>query len=81
VVSDPEVARKISELMLECFYRLDASCAMVKQCCPEEEAQAYAEAVERITAPLVLDVLEPLYERYPELKPPHWDEAADEPSM
>ena len=82
MITDPEAARQVSELMLEAFHRLDHSCEVVKQCCTEEEAAAFRDAIEKVTAPLVLDVLEPLYDTHPELKPAHWDDdAPDEPSM
>lgn len=74
MITDAAVARSISELMLDIFYRIDESIANVKRLCPAEEATAYGKAVGNVAGPIVLDVLEPLYHRHPELKPRNWDE-------
>jgi hypothetical protein len=74
MISNVAMAREISELMLDLFRRVDESVQRVKETCPTEDASAYQEAVGRVACPIVMEVLEPLYERHPELKPPHWDE-------
>jgi len=74
MVSDPNSAREISELMLDIFRRVDESVAVVKQSCSAEEAAAYQKATGRVVGAVVLDILEPLYERHPNLKPHNWDE-------
>lgn len=82
MISDKNTAKQISELMLETFYRLDDSCETVSRLCTPDEAAAYRETVGRVLTPIVLDIMEPLYERHPELKPPHWDEVPpEEPTM
>lgn len=46
----------------------------VKAACPAEEYAAYKKATGKIVSRIVFDLLEPLYERNPGLKPPQWDE-------
>jgi len=74
MISDVAMAREISDLILDLFRRLDESVQRVKETCPTEDAAAYQEAAGRVACPIVFDVLEPLYERHPELKPPNLDE-------
>jgi hypothetical protein len=74
MISNRAIAREISELMLDLFRRVDESVERVKETCPPEDAAAYQEAVGRVACPIVMDVLEPLYERHPALKPSKWDE-------
>lgn len=73
MISNRNIAKQVSELMLDVFRRLDESIAAVKDTCSPEEAAAYQKAVGRVVGPIVMDVLEPLYERNPTLKPPNWD--------
>jgi hypothetical protein len=58
--------------MLDIFRRVDESVAMVRQNSPPNEAAAYSRGVGRVAGAVVMDVLEPLYERNPDLKPPNW---------
>ena len=73
MISNVEVAEQVSELMLDIFRRVDESVFRVKETCPEAEAAAYSKAVGRVAGAVVMDVLEPLYEKNPHLKPPNWD--------
>jgi hypothetical protein len=74
MITNVETARLINELMLDVFYRVDESVRSVKKTCPPEEAAAYQKAVGRVAGAIVMDVLERLYEKHPELKPANWDE-------
>jgi hypothetical protein len=76
MISNVTTARLISELMLDVFYRIDESVSVVRQTCAEDEAVAYSKAIGRLAGSVVMDILEPLYEKNPELKPPHWDTGA-----
>ena len=73
MLSNSDPARRISELMLEIFRRVDESVAVVRESCGEQEAAAYSKAVGKVAGAVVMDVLEPLYEKNPDLKPPNWD--------
>ncbi len=74
MLSDANTARKISDLMLGIFYRIDESVAEIKGICPPDEAAAYQKAAGRVACAVVMDVLEPLYDKHPMLKPNNWDE-------
>ena len=73
MISDSGLAKEISDLMLDIFRRIDESCATVRARCSADEASAYQKAAGRIAAEVVMDVLEPLYEKNPTLKPHNWD--------
>jgi hypothetical protein len=72
MISDPEIAHQISRLMLDLFRQVDESLADVRERCPTDEARAYQSATGKVAGAIVMDVLEPLYLRHPELKPPKW---------
>ena len=74
MISDDKTAKRISELMLDLFQRVDESVAAVRELCPPDEAAAYQKAAGRVACPIVTEVLEPLYQNHPELKPLNWDE-------
>jgi hypothetical protein len=73
MLSNSETAKRVSELMLDIFRRVDESVAMVRESCPEQEAATYSKAVGKVAGAVVMDVLEPLYEKNPNLKPSNWD--------
>ena len=73
MIKNPDVARQISDLMNELFQRLYESTELVKSTCAPEEFAAYNRAVGRVVGPIVMDVMEPLYEENPGLKPANWD--------
>lgn len=74
MISDPQIATQISRLMLDIFRQVDESLALVRERCPPEEVAAYQKATGLVAGPIVMDVLEPLYRRHPELKPGNWGE-------
>jgi hypothetical protein len=73
MLSNSDTAKRVSDLMLEVFRVVDESVAMVRESCSEEEAAEYFHAVGKVAGAVVMDVLEPLYEKNPHLKPPNWD--------
>jgi hypothetical protein len=73
MISDPEIARIVSDLMLELFRRVDESVDQIRERCSAEEASAYQRATAPVAGAIVMNVLEPLYVRHPELKPRNWD--------
>ena len=74
MISNSDVAKQISDLMLDIFRRVDESVATVKTKCPLDEALVYKKAVGRVAGPIVMEVLEPLYAKHPSLKPSNWDD-------
>ena len=74
MISDSETAKYIRELMLEIDRQLEDSMRMVERTCSREEYAAYKKAIGKVVNRIVFDVIEPLYEKHPTLKPPGWDE-------
>lgn len=73
LIEDPNVAKQIADLMQDCTARLDKSVAMVMDECRSEEFQNYRSAVGKVMGEILLEVLNPLYAKHPNLKPPGWD--------
>jgi hypothetical protein len=69
MIEKQEVAAGISQLMVEFLARLDASVAQIKNECSAAEFETYRTAVGKIMGEMVLEVMNPLYQRHPELKP------------
>lgn len=77
MISDGTIAKQISDLMLDVYRRLEESVGTVKKSCPPEEHAAYKRAVGKVVARIVFDVVEPLYEKNPALKPADWDDRSE----
>ena len=69
MINDESVAKQISDLMLEYGARLDASVALVRGRCTEDEFRAYRSAVGEVMGAMLLEIMNPLYARHPALKP------------
>ena len=74
MIKDATIAKQISDLMLDIFSRVHASVTEVKKTCSQEEVAAYLKATAHVVGPIVMDVLEPLYQAHPALKPHNWDD-------
>ena len=70
MIENDEIAKDISRLMLDTSRKLDQSLITVRKDCPQEEFLAYRTAVGRILGTILVEVLNPLFERHPELEPP-----------
>lgn len=73
MISNPYVAERISDLMLDIGDRLNESVAGVMNDCPEDEFAKYRRAVGAIMAEVLLQVLNPIYKEHPSLKPEDFD--------
>jgi hypothetical protein len=69
VISDAAAAKQVSELMLDISSRLNQSVLDVRDTASAEEFAVYRRAVGRIMGEILLEVLNPLYARHPQLKP------------
>jgi hypothetical protein len=69
MITNPNIAKYVSELMLDIHNRLDESVARVNETCSPEEDAIYRRAVGRILGRILLEVLNPLYAAHPSLKP------------
>jgi hypothetical protein len=68
MIKNAEIARQISDLMIEIGGRLDGSVLVVQQRCSPEEFRVYRRAIGQVLGDM-LDILNPLYEEHPSLKP------------
>jgi hypothetical protein len=69
MIESAEVAEQINSLMLEYGQKLDASVQLVKEKCSEEELRTYRKAVGEVMGLILLDIMNPLYAKHPDLKP------------
>ncbi|EID3604458.1 hypothetical protein LBV83_004440 [Salmonella enterica] len=69
MVNDKDTAMLISDLMLRFGKELDESVAVVQSRCDEDEFNVYREAVGFIMGEMLIKIMNPLYEKYPEIKP------------
>lgn len=70
MIKNRAVADEVSKLMLELTARLNESIAKVKDNCDEEDFKIYRRAVGKVMGEILLEVLNPLYEDHPSIKPP-----------
>lgn len=73
MISNADIAKQISELMLDVFRRLDESVTTVQEGCHPDEVVLFRKSVGKVIYPILFDLLEPLYSQHPSLKPPNWD--------
>lgn len=69
MIENKGVAREISNLMLDFGAKLDASLILVQQKCGPEEFKRYKKVIAPIMAEMLLEVMNPLYAKHPDLKP------------
>jgi hypothetical protein len=69
-----DIAEKISALMLEYGEKLDNSVKIVMDTSSTEEFEAYRNAVGQIMGTMLVDIMNPLYREYPDLKPPELED-------
>lgn len=69
MIESAEVAEQINSLMLEYGRKLDASVHLVKERCSEDELNTYRRAVGKVMGSMLLDIMNPLYAKHPDLEP------------
>lgn len=65
-----EIAEEISKLMLYCGSEIDKSVVLVKNTCDSEEFEIYRKAIGKIMGTMLVDIMNPIYKQYPDIKPP-----------
>jgi len=68
-----ELVRKLGDEANDILGRLDTTGHWVKNSCSAEEFEWYKKLVAPVMAALVIDLLNPLYEKYPDAKPEGYD--------
>jgi hypothetical protein len=66
---DRATAEMVSDLMLDIGAKLNESVTIVQQTSTEAEFEWYRKAIARLMGDMLLDVMNPIYIQYPELKP------------
>ena len=64
-----QVATEIVNLMVEFGDRLNQSIGLVQNSCSEDELASYRCAVGKLMGSMLLEVMNPIFEEHPELKP------------
>ena len=77
MITNPEVANKISETMKKMWEELCGCCELVRDRCSPEEYAQFIKATRNVGCGIVMDVMEPLYEANPSLKPAGWDDGLE----
>lgn len=70
---ETEIALKVSQRMSEILKQLDESVAFVSENCSDVEFHQFRAGIGRVMGSLVLDVMNPLYETNPEVKPESYE--------
>jgi hypothetical protein len=73
MIRDETVAAQVSSLLLDISARLNQSLIDTQGTLPDDEWQTYRISVAAIMGDIYLDVLRPLFEQHPRLKPPGLD--------
>jgi hypothetical protein len=69
MITNKDTATQISALMLEIGAKLDTSVALVQDTCEELEFNRYRRVVGELMGTMLLEVMNPLYQTHPDLKP------------
>ena len=59
----------LSELMLEYGAKLNGTLAQIEPNCNKEEFENYRNAIAKIMGYMLIEIMNPIYEKFPELKP------------
>lgn len=70
MIQDKLVAQQISDLMLAVGKQINESIQLVMNTCSEKEFEDYRSAVTHIMGSMLLDVMNPIYDIHPDIKPP-----------
>lgn len=69
MIADADVAKKITETLLDVSGRIDASVALVQSRCSEAELEAYRRAAGEVLAEIWDVLLKPIFAAHPQLAP------------
>ncbi|EKS9845510.1 hypothetical protein QDD82_006383 [Burkholderia cepacia] len=69
MITDKQVAHALNDMILQMGADLDRSLLTVKASCPDSEFIAYRDFVSSLLNTMLLDFMNPLYMRHPDLKP------------
>lgn len=64
-----ELSKTVSDSMISIGNTLNATLIAIQEVCPESEYLQYRDAIARILGEILLEILNPIYQEHPELKP------------
>jgi hypothetical protein len=73
MISNPDTARNVIQAMIEAMRQVEECCQLVGNN-NVEEGRAFSRTLSPVMGTIAFDVLEPLFEGYPEFKPANWGE-------
>jgi hypothetical protein len=74
MIKNKDVAASVNSKLRNCYQLLEESIAEVNRTCDEEQAKAYRQKIGSLFTILVFDLMEPLYQAHPELRPSDWQD-------
>lgn len=74
MIEDTRIAEQVKTLILEGYARLEESMKLVETHCSPQEFSTFRTAMGKVTNSILFNLLEPLYDKQPVLKPPDWDD-------
>ena len=74
MLTNLEAAKQVDDLMILIEHQLAGSMEMVEARCSLEEYVLYKRAVGKVVTTILVEILDPLYERNSSLKPVGWDD-------
>ncbi len=69
MIKNRNVAEYVHNCMLKCGKEIDNSIDFVQKRASEEDFVAYKKAVSKVLGEILFEVLNPIHEKYPDLKP------------
>ncbi|MBR8176666.1 hypothetical protein [Burkholderia ambifaria] len=70
MIDDKRIATALNDMIVSMGGQLDQSLRRVEETCPPHEFIAYREFVSQVLTTMLLDFMNPLYARHPDLKAP-----------
>ncbi len=74
MIADPDIAKRVVDLVLDGYRCIEQSMKLVEECSTPAEFADYKRAVGKVTFTVLDEILEPVYEQNPTLKPKGWDD-------
>lgn len=74
MIQDAETAKLIAEKFKDSFRALDEAAAIVRETCSENETEGFLKTVGPVCGNIIFELMQPLYEEHPDLKPDGWDD-------
>jgi len=64
-----EIAREVSQLMLEYFGKLNTSLKLVQENCSKQEFDNYRKAIAKLMGDMTAEIMIPIFKEHPDLEP------------